>query len=475
MKRWIWIWALLLTATCMYAANPHVAERVKYKNGPSFIYRLYLSDKKGSPYSINHPGRFLSRRSIERRKRQQLPIDSTDLPVNPRYLRLIEQKGVNIVGQSRWQNTVLVRMKDSTLVHSLEQLACVKGSKLVWIAPDSVTPTATKTSYHDNFEERDSIGGLYYGKNDSQIRLLQGHRLHQIGLTGENMMIAVIDGGFKNADRIPAFQKIDICGYRDFVSPASPNIFAETDHGTKVLSAMAINNPYFYVGTAPKASYWLLRSEDQQTEQEVEEDYWTIAAEFADSVGCDLINSSLGYHEYDYPWMSHLLHHLDGRTAFVSQSASLLASKGIILVNSAGNSGMGPWKKIGVPADADNILTVGAITADEPRHIAPFSSVGPSQDGRIKPDVVAIGAAAFLVNGRGVIMEDMGTSFSTPTLCGLVACLWEGLPEMNATQIMNLIRQNGDNHEHPDNIYGYGVPDFWRAYMKGKSGLRPSE
>ena len=231
---------------------------------------------------------------------------------------------------------------------------------------------------------------------------------------------------------------------------------------------MAINTPYFYIGTAPKASYWLLRSEDQQTEQEVEEDYWTMAAEFADSVGCDLINSSLGYHEYDHPWMSHQLRHLDGHTAFVSRSASLLANKGIILVNSAGNSGMSPWKKIGVPSDADDILTVGAITADEPRHIAPFSSVGPSQDGRIKPDVVAIGAPAFLVNGRGVMIEDMGTSFSAPTVCGLTACLWEGLPEKSAIEIINLIRQNSDNYDHPDNIYGYGVPDFWRAYMKGR-------
>lgn len=468
MNRWIWTWAFLLTATSIFAASPHMAERVKYKNGPSFIYRLYLTDKKASPYSLNHPGRYLSRRSIERRKRQQLPIDSTDLPVNPRYMHQIEQKDVSIIGQSRWQNTVLVRLKDSTRIHQLEQLAFVASTKLVWIAPDSVTPTAQKTPYRDDFEERDSIGGLYYGKNDSQIRLLQGHRLHQIGLSGKDMMIAIIDGGFKNVNRIPAFQLIDICGYQDFVSPASPNIFAETDHGTKVLSTMAINTPYFYIGTAPKASYWLLRSEDQQTEQEVEEDYWTMAAEFADSVGCDLINSSLGYHEYDHPWMSHQLRHLDGHTAFVSRSASLLASKGIILVNSAGNSGMSPWKKIGVPSDADNILTVGAITADEPRHIAPFSSVGPSQDGRIKPDVVAIGAPAFLVNGRGVMIEDMGTSFSAPTVCGLAACLWEGLPEKSAIEIINLIRQNSDNYDHPDNIYGYGIPDFWRAYMKGR-------
>ena len=311
MKQLLFILTILLTLPALCAARePHVNERVKYKQGPSFIYRLYLTDKKGSPYSLNHPGRYLSRRSIERRKRQQLPIDSTDLPVNSRYLRLIEQRGVNIIGQSRWQNTVLVRLKDSTMIHRLEQLACVSGSKFVWIAPDSITPTAIKTPYHDDFEARDSAGSAEYGKSHSQIRLLQGHRLHHIGLTGQDMMIAVIDGGFKNVDRIPAFQQIDICGHKDFVNPASPSIFAETDHGTKVLSAMAINQPFFYIGTAPSASYWLLRSEDQQTEQEIEEDYWTMAAEFADSVGCDLINSSLGYNEYDYPWiLSAVLQH----------------------------------------------------------------------------------------------------------------------------------------------------------------------
>ena len=211
MKRLLFILAILLTLPAFCAAkNPHVNERIKYKQGPSFIYRLYLTDKKGTPYTLNHPNRFLSRRSIERRKRQQLPIDSTDLPVNPRYLRLIEQRGVSIIGQSRWQNTVLVRLKDSTLVHHLEQLACVRDSKLVWIAPDSITPTAIKTPYHDDFEARDSTGSVEYGKSHSQIHLLQGHRLHKTGLIGKNMMIAVIDGGFKNVNRIPAFQQIDI-------------------------------------------------------------------------------------------------------------------------------------------------------------------------------------------------------------------------------------------------------------------------
>jgi subtilisin family serine protease len=412
--------------------------------------------------------RFLSRRSVERRRRQGLPLDSTDLPVSERYIRMVEHNEVVVIGQSRWQNTLLVRIPDTTLIQRISQLPFVKSCKMVWQAPDSVTPTAIKAKYHEHFEERDSVTGDPYGQTSLQTTTLMGQRLHDVGLRGETMMIAIIDGGFKNVDKIPAFQNIDIRGYHDFVTPPSPSIFAETDHGTKVLSAMALYATYYYVGTAPRASYWLLRSEDQQTEQEVEEDYWTMAAEYADSVGCDLVNSSLGYNEYDHASMSYRQWQMDGQTSFASRSASLMARKGMILVNSAGNSGMGTWKKIGVPADADHILTVGAMLADEPHKIAPFSSVGPTQDQRVKPDVVAIGAPARLVNGRGVIMDDMGTSFSAPIVCGLTACLWQALPKMTAEQVIELIRLSSSNYEHPDNIYGYGVPNFWRAYQIGK-------
>ena len=458
---------MLATALLQPAQAGNLAARVKYKGSPSYIYRIYLTDKQGSPFTLSRPSRYLSRRSMERRRRQNLPIDSTDLPVNPHYIEQLRKHGAQIIGQSRWQNTLLVSTDDSSSVLTLNKLPFVRSSRLVWQAPDSISPITHRQKYHDQLEEYFFTPGQIYGKGYEQISVLQGHRLHDIGMTGEGMMIAIIDGGFENVDRIPAFLQINICGNRDFVYPASPTIFAETDHGTKVLSALAASVPNYLIGTAPKASYWLLRSEDQQTEQEVEEDYWTMAAEFADSVGCDLISSSLGYYEYDHHYMSYKQWQLDGQTAFVSRSASMLASKGIILTNSAGNSGMGPWKKIGVPADADHILTVGALTADEPRHIAPFSSIGPSQDGRVKPDVVAIGAPAFLINGRGALMQDMGTSFSTPLICGLTACLWQALPQLKAEEIIQLIRQSGNNYEHPDNIYGYGLPNFWRAYMIG--------
>jgi subtilisin family serine protease len=288
------------------------------------------------------------------------------------------------------------------------------------------------------------------------------------------MTIAVLDGGFQNVNLLPSFKNTAIAGTRDFVTvyePTTPEkgpVYQGIDHGTKVLSAMAAQSPEVMMGTAPEARYWLLRCEDPNSETPIEEDYWAMAAEFADSVGCDIINSSLGYCEYDTPYRNYRLRDLDGHSSFISHTASMLARKGIVLCNSAGNSGIGPWKKIGVPADADHIISMGAVNDLSPYHIAPFSSVGPSQDGRVKPDVVAFGAPSRVVSGRGTITSGMGTSFASPIVCGLVACLWQGMPEKTAEEIIELVRQSGNNREHPDNIYGYGMPNFWRAYMVGK-------
>ena len=191
-----------------------------------------------------------------------------------------------------------------------------------------------------------------------------------------------------------------------------------------------------------------------------------MAAEFADSAGVDIINSSLGYNDFDAPHKSLRLRDLDGQSTLISHTASLLARKGIVLVNSAGNTGMGPWKKICVPADAHEMLTVGAVNPEGKN--APFSSVGPTQDGRVKPDVTAIGSPAVLISGRGTVVRDMGTSFSAPIVSGLVACLWQAYPKKSAIDIISLIRRTADNSKTPDNVFGYGMPNFWKAYMIGK-------
>jgi subtilisin family serine protease len=473
------LFLLFAVLVCIVDASAARGPKVKYPGGRYYIWRFTLKDKQGSPYSIEHPSRWLSHRSIERRRRQGLPIDSTDLPVSNHYLKVIEKTSSEaarkdrkalvdwtIIGTSRWNNTVLVRSNDTTLLARIAELDFVKEAKNVWISPDSIERGAVKIKVHEKWNPWDSIKGEYYGNGKEQIEMVSGHRLHSIGFRGKGMTIAVLDGGFQNCDQIPAIQHINIIGTKDFVYPNSQHFYRETDHGTKVLSALAANEPQVLVGTAPEARYWLLRCEDQQSEQPVEEDYWAMAAEFADSVGADIINSSLGYSEFDKHLGDYRQRDLDGRKALISRTASMLAQKGIILVNSAGNSGMGLWKKINFPADAYNILTVGALNSDKKN--APFSGVGPTQDGRVKPDVMALGSPASLISGRGTIIRDMGTSFSTPIVAGLVACLWQALPSKNALELMELVRQTSNNYQEPDNIYGYGLPNFWRAYMVGK-------
>ena len=465
--------------TCLAYVSAASNSRMKYPGGRYYIWRFTLNDKQGSPYSIDHPSRWLSHKSVERRRRQGLPIDSTDLPVSSQYLKAIERTSAEasrterktdvqwaVIGTSRWNNTVIVRSNDTTLLRRIACLDFVKEARQVWVSPDSIERGKPRIRYHEHFNVWDSVKGEYYGNGKEQIEMLSGHRLHNIGFRGKGMTIAVLDGGFQNCDQIPAFLRANIVGIKDFVYPNSPHFYRETDHGTRVLSALCANLPTVLVGTAPEARYWLLRCEDQQSEQPVEEDYWTMAAEFADSAGVDVINSSLGYNEYDRHQGDYHQHDLDGRTALISRTASMLARKGIILVNSAGNSGMGHWKKLTFPGDAYDILTVGALNADKKN--APFSGIGPTQDGRVKPDVMALGSPTCLISGGGMLIRDMGTSFSTPVVCGLVACLWQALPGMTALEIMQLVRQAGSSHQLPDNIYGYGIPNFWRAYMLGK-------
>ena len=471
---------LFAALVCSVDASAAKGPKAKYPGGKYYIWRYTLKDKQGTPYSIDHPSRWLSHKSIERRRRQGLPIDSTDLPVSSLYLKEIDKtlnslskKGRKssmewtIIGTSRWNNTVLIRSNDTTLLASIAELDFIKESRRVWVSPDSIERKVLKLKVHEQWNPWDSIKGEHYGNSKEQIEMLNGQRLHSIGMRGKGMTIAVLDGGFQGCDEIPAIQHAHILGAKDFVYPNSQHFYRETDHGTKVLSAMASNEPHVLVGTAPEARYWLLRCEDSETEQPVEEDYWTMAAEFADSAGVDIISSSLGYNDYDgYPGYYHQ-HDLDGQTALISHSASMLAQKGIILINSAGNSGMGPWKKIVFPADAQDILTVGAL--DTERHNAPFCGIGPTQDGRVKPDVMALGSPATLISGRGTIVRDMGTSFSTPIVAGLVACLWQSLPSKTALEMILLVRQTSSSYQKPDNIYGYGLPNFWRAYMIGKA------
>ncbi len=472
MKRYLMLYAFILSTLTLLAHDDKVtgileADMVSFPGGKCQMYRLYLKDKDldHTPFSVNRPSEFLSQRSIDRRKRQGIPVDLTDLPVAPAYEKQVTEAGIEIVGKSKWNNTLLIRIHKDKELRKLEGLEFITKRKKVFQAPDSVSQRM-RSNVRNGLNEW-SQGDEFYGAADAQLKSLNGKKLHENGYRGKGMMIAVFDGGFMNADKIPALHKIKLAGVKDFVVPESKSVFGEMEHGTMVLSTMAANAPDFYVGVAPEAQYLLIRCEDERTESLAEEDYWASAAEYADSCGVDVINSSLGYHGFDDSSMDHHYYEQDGNTALISRTASMCADKGIVCVNSAGNDGMGSWKKINFPADAKDILTVGSI--NEHGMNAAFSAVGPTVDGRIKPDVMAFGSPTCVITGRGSIINDNGTSFSSPLVAGMVACLWQALPGKTAKQIIKLVKLAGDNQQHPDNVFGYGVPDFWKAYQTGKA------
>ena len=428
-------------------------------------YRISLKDKAATEYSLKKPEKYLSAKAIERRRKQNLPIDSTDLPVCRKYIDEIRKQGVKIVVTGKWDNFVTVSCNDTTLIDRIAALPFVLSTEKVWISPGAGKPSMAT--------ERDSVlnqptihPDSIYGRAITQIQMSNGDKLHEAGFKGQGMTIAVIDAGFHNVDKITAMQNIRILGTKDFVNQQA-DIFAESSHGMSVLSCIGMNRPDIMTGTAPEASFWLLRSEDEYSEHLVEQDYWSAAVEFADSVGVDVINTSLGYYSFDDKSKNYKYRDLDGRHALMSRQASHIADKGMILVCSAGNSGAGSWKKITPPGDADNVLTVGAI--DKRAVLATFSSVGNTADHRVKPDVVAVGVGSDVIRTDGNQGRANGTSFSSPIMCGMVTCLWQGCPTLTAKEVIELVRRSGDRAGFPDNIYGYGVPDMWKAYNDYKS------
>lgn len=429
-------------------------------------YRICLKDKAATEYSLQRPEEFLSEKALERRRRQRLEVDSTDLPVCRRYVDEIRRIGVSIVVTGKWENFVTVSCNDSTVIDRIAALPFVRSTERVWMRPDKEVIAPQRDSLVNSPEKHPEN---YYGAGAEQIRLSRGDKLHEAGFRGQGMTIAVIDAGYHNADSITAFDLERVLGTKDFVD-AHADLFAEQSHGMAVWSCMAMNRPEVMVGTAPEASYWLLRSEDDYSEHLVEQDYWAAAVEFADSVGVDVINTSLGYYEFDDKQKNYTFCQLDGRHALMSRQASRVADKGMVLVCSAGNAGSGPWKKITPPGDADNVLTVGAVGKDGV--LASFSSIGNTADGRIKPDVVAVGYKADVMGTDGNLTKANGTSFASPIMCGMVACLWQACPTLTAKEVIELVRRSGDRIACPDNIYGYGVPDLWKAYQEYLSQSR---
>ena len=403
-------------------------------------YWVRFTNRFNSPYSIENPGEYLSQRAIDRRAQFNIPIVENDLPVNPQYIQAVANTGVTILNASKWFNSVTIYTTDPNALDQISQFDFVLSVSKAGGKPngsgDFVKEYFANESFASGPEESSlksiSAGDSYdYGEAFNQIHMLNGEVLHDMGYDGAGKIIAVLDAGFLNANNIDAFDSLwnngQILGTRDFVSPQNPNIFGSHYHGTMVLSTMGANWPGQIVGTAPKADYWLIRTEDGDSEYLIEELNWVSGAELADSLGADIINSSLGYTTFDDPTLDHSYEDMDGNTTPVTIGADMAVSKGMIVVNSAGNSGGSFWQYIGAPADGDSVFSIGAV--DGSGNYAGFSSTGPTFDGRMKPNVVAQGQGSTIIDPwTGSVSYGSGTSFSSPITAGMIACLWQANP-----------------------------------------------
>lgn len=435
-------------------------------------YYIQFTDKNNSPYSINNPEEFLTQRSLDRRAKYGIEITEQDIPVNSQYLAGVEALGAEMLFPTKWLNGVTVYTTNPDIIADINALPYVEGVSLMESRFDPVKKALflNELSGDENMaadlRSVNAGASLDYGLGTNQIEQINGIALHDDGFMGEGMVIAVLDGGFDGVDYHPLFDSLwannQILGTKDFVHPGG-SVYTESGHGRMVLSCMGANSPGLLIGTAPKASYWLLRSEYVVTENVLEEYNWVSAAEFADSVGADVINSSLGYIGFDMPVWDHDYQDMNGSTAVVTIGADIAESKGIMVVNSAGNSGSNPdFPWVGAPADGFNVFSIGAVNHLGVR--ASFSSIGPTADGRTKPDVMAQGQGSAIADDGSGVSFGSGTSFSSPIMAGMSACLMQSFPNRTPAEVREAIRQSGSNTSSRDDYMGWGIPDFVEAH-----------
>ncbi len=460
----------------------------------SYKYIIYLKNKNGTPFTIEKPEQFLSAKAIAKRKKQNITIDELDLPANPTYIaKISEQKNVKIVYTSKWLNAAIVEVQNEHDMDAIEDFDFVKGIKILgkWEIKKADVNNKIKKIISDDFEEYDTkdkedvastkvsldeIINRGYGKSFNQNRMINIIKMHDMGFKGEGITIAVIDGGFKNYYRHRAFDSLrlnkQILGHYNIATNHS-NINDNGSHGTSVLSCMGGNINDVLVGTAPKSSFYLIETEAANSEFPIEAANWVRGAEIADSLGTDIITSSLGYRSFNDAAMNYTYQDLDGKKALATLGASIAAQKGMMVLVAAGNEGDSKgkptkknpnigWRYISSPADADGILTVGGV--NDTKDHTDFSSIGPTFDKRIKPDVCAKAKSVYVANGTNNFEYSNGTSFATPIMAGAVACLMQANPSKTNQEIMEALKKSGDNSHAPDNDYGWGIPDLFLAH-----------
>ena len=415
----------------------------------AFRYFVSFTDKANTSYSLDNPEEFLSSKTISKRQNFSIEIDSTDLPVSTLYVDSINSLGFLVENKSKWFNGLIISTYDSLLFLSLDY--------------NFIDSIIFFGSWHNNksISEKWTFNHSFNLSN-TQLQMLGADLMHSKGYKGNGIRIAVIDAGFLKVDTLDIFSNLNeqIVSTYDFVD-GNPNVYDDHDHGTMVLSALCSQNQF--IGSAPDAEYILLRSEDVFSENLIEEFLWVIAAEYADSLGADIINSSLGYTTFDDSDQNHTFLDMDGNTTPVSIGAGLACDKGIIVVNSAGNYGNSDWYYIGAPADNVDVITVGAV--DENKELALFSSNGPNANGLLKPNIVAQGKNTVVINSNNEFLTANGTSFSSPITAGMIACLWGANKDKDSHSIKEAVYKSGDKYLNPDNQFGYGIPNYYIAHQ----------
>ena len=413
---------------------------------------VFFSDKQNNIYTLSEPQNFLTQKSIDRRLHHGIPITEEDLPVSNVYVDSLNTIA-KVMFTSRWWNAALVS-GDSTALNQALEWDFVMGYD--YIAPAKETTGRSEKSGTQEAPKAE----ISQIDNYTQNKMMGVVEMHEEGFRGENMLIAVFDSGFENVDTSPYFSHLiyenKIISQKDFVG-RQEDVFRYDTHGTKVLSTMAAFADGEYAGVAYLADYVLCITEDVSSEYRIEEYNWLIAAEYADSLGVDVINSSVGYSYFDDGSMNYTYEDMDGETAVITLAAEKASTKGMLVVTSVGNEGNNGWRYMNAPADASNILSIGAVDADRIR--ARFSSFGPTFDGRTKPELVAMGQSTLTIKDQ-VISTSNGTSFSSPLVAGLAACFWQSQPQLTNLEVMDILKQTATNSESPNDSLGYGIPNY---------------
>lgn len=435
-------------------------------------YIVRLKDKGNSPYSLSNPSAYLTARAIARRTRYTIAIDSLDIPVTPRYIDSIRLAGtVTILNTSKWLNQVAIQTNDATALTKINSFPFVAGVSAVgngFIQPvNKALDVPLTPGTPVPFSPQGTNDFYNYGQSYGQVHLHNGEFLHNHGFRGNNMQMAILDAGFYHYLSLPTFDSVrnngQILGTWDFVA-GNASVDEDHQHGMNCFSTIAANMPGIFVGQAPKASFYLYRTEDAGTEYPIEEQNWAAGAERADSLGVDIFSTSLGYTTFDNPAYNHTYAQMDGNTTIIARAADVAAKKGILVLAAAGNAGQASWHYIATPADADSSITVGAVNTGGA--VGGFSSYGPSSDGQIKPTLAAVGVAAVVANAsNGQPSFGNGTSFACPNLAGISTCLWQAFPEVNNMTLIDAMKESATRFSNPDDRVGYGIPDMKKSFV----------